>query len=74
MTKIRKLEATPISAEHVIRSGEMTSTFNTVPVVHCPPSDPTRGQEMKMVEESGLLDFWNRPEEEGYTEYDGEPL
>ena len=38
------------------------------------PEDPTGEQQMKIVEVSGTLDFWNRSEEDGYTHDDGEPV
>ena len=38
------------------------------------PSDPTAKQQMRLVEQSGVLDFWDDPEEEVYSDDDGEPL
>ena len=37
-------------------------------------SDPTPEQRMRLVEQSGTLDFWNDPAEDGYAEEDGKPL
>ena len=62
-------------AGHVISSTkDETTTANTTPVVFYPPNDPPREQSMRLVEQSGVIDFWSRPEEDGYTEADGEPL
>ena len=38
------------------------------------PSDPTSDQRMRIVEVSGTLDFWDRPEEDIYSPEDGEPV
>lgn len=37
------------------------------------PEDPTRTQVLRLIERSGALSFWDRAEEDGYTENDGEP-
>ena len=38
------------------------------------PSDPTPEQYMKVVEDSGVLDFWNDADEDVYDPSDGEPI
>lgn len=38
------------------------------------PSDPTGEQRMRIVEVSGTLDFWDKPEEDIYSVDDGEPV
>ena len=38
------------------------------------PSEPTSEQRMRIVEASGTLDFWDRPEEDIYSLEDGEPV
>ncbi len=38
------------------------------------PEDPTPEQIMRLVELSGTLDFWDRPEEDIYSLGHGEPL
>ena len=42
--------------------------------VHLQPSDPTAEQQMRLIEVSGALDFWDDPREDVYTLDDGEPL
>jgi len=37
------------------------------------PADPTSEQMMRLVETSGVLDFWDDPDEDIYTREDGEP-
>lgn len=49
---------------------ESLSLFQIVP----PVEDPSSEQWLKLLERSGSLSFWNRPEEDIYTENDGEPL
>lgn len=61
-------------AEHVITSGENTKTVNTAQLIFYPPADPTKEQTLRLIEQSGVVDFWDRPEEDGYTKSDGEPL
>lgn len=38
------------------------------------PLDPTVDQRMRIVEVSGTLDFWDRPEEDIYSLEDGDPV
>jgi hypothetical protein len=38
------------------------------------PDDATTAQYMRVVEMSGVLDFWDEPDEDVYTLDDGEPL
>ena len=37
-------------------------------------SDPTSEQLMRIVEQSGTLDFWDNPAEDLYSEEDGRPV
>jgi antitoxin (DNA-binding transcriptional repressor) of toxin-antitoxin stability system len=37
-------------------------------------SDEDSHQSMQLIETSGALDFWTRPEEDVYSNADGEPL
>ena len=38
------------------------------------PEEPTREQWMRLAETSPGLDFWKNPEEDVYTDTDGEPI
>ncbi len=38
------------------------------------PSDPTAQQHMRIIEASGILDFWDDPGEDIYSPENGEPL
>jgi len=38
------------------------------------PTDPTAKQVMRLIEVSGVVDFWDRPEEDIYAPTDGEPV
>jgi hypothetical protein len=57
-----------------------TITVSSVPLIKCAPEgkgvpdDPTPAQRMRIMEVSGALEFWNRVEEDCYTEADGEPI
>lgn len=53
---------------------ENTETITDAHLLRFPPEDPTTEQEMHLIETSGALDFWDRPEEDGYTSNDGEPI
>ena len=50
-----------------------TTVINVVTAFPTHTSDPTNEQHMKLIEQSGTLDFWDRPEEDIYTLDDGEP-
>ena len=50
-----------------------TETFSTHPPVPI-ASDPTIEQRMRIIEVSGVLDFWDDPREDIYSLEDGEPL
>ena len=39
-----------------------------------PPVDPTAIQSLRLAEESGALDFWHHPEEDIYSQDDGEAI
>lgn len=41
-------------------------------VVHSPPDDVSTADQMNVVEASGILDFWDDPEEDIYTGNDGD--
>ena len=53
---------------------------SSVDIVHGPggtivrPTDATTTDLMNLVEVSGTLDFWNDPEEDLYTESDGDAV
>jgi len=38
------------------------------------PVDPSAIQSLRLAEESGSLDFWHHPEEDIYTQDDGEAI
>lgn len=38
------------------------------------PADPSPEQHMAMIEASGTLSFWDQPEEDIYSDDDGEPV
>jgi hypothetical protein len=74
-TNIEKLDAQKalFVGTHVIIDSS-TRTESSIPLLIYPPEDATIHQQMRIMEVSGVLDFWNRPEEDGYTEADGEPI
>jgi hypothetical protein len=43
-------------------------------VEHPRVPEPTSRQRMTIIEVSGVLDFWDHPEEDVYTDEDGEPI
>lgn len=43
-------------------------------IVHPKPKDPTAEQRMAIIEASGILSFWNDPEEDIYSDADGEAV
>ena len=51
-----------------------TSIGNAIFIPVSAPSDPTCKQSMRLVEQSGVLRFWDDPAEDIYTDDDGEPL
>ena len=58
---------------------EVASTFTAndarfVVVPMTPPSDATPLQTMELMEHSGALDFWDHPDEDAYTQEDGEQI
>ena len=56
------------------RNDDPQTTVGNVVVFHgVLPSDPTSEQQMRMVEVSGALDFWEKPGENIYSLEDGEP-
>jgi hypothetical protein len=57
----------------VIEEPADTIVEAAVPMVRI-PTEPDDAQTLRLIECSGSLDFWNRPEEDGYTADDGEPL
>ena len=66
---------TPFQAEHFLEDKDrQTKTSSSARIRIYPPAEPTVEQRMKLIDSSGTLDFWNRPEEDGYTENDGEPI
>lgn len=63
-------------AEHFIFDGENPETVTTAHLIRLTstPEDPSSQQVLRLVEESGVLDFWSTDEEDGYSEQDGEPI
>ena len=53
---------------------EPETTFGACITSFCTPSDPSPKQIMHLVEQSGVLDFWDHPDEDIYTDADGDPL
>ena len=77
MIKTRKSVVTVKSGTHLINDEGFTlGTDNLTLLQTFPgsPQDPSRAQWMKLAETSPGLDFWNDPEEDVYTETDGEPI
>lgn len=62
-------------SERRIEENEPVTSVTRAPIryVANEPSDPTQLQRMRLIETSGVLDFWDRPEEEIYTLEDGDP-
>lgn len=53
--------------------GPETSVGNAVVTV-ISPADPTPAQNLRLIEQSGVLDFWDDPAEDMYSDNDGEPV
>lgn len=80
MTQANKLDTQENQAvlnivARVIIENEPETTAE-IPAVHVPnvPSDPTSEQQMRLIEISGTLDFWDRPEEDIYSLENGKPV
>lgn len=67
--------AITMSHPQVARELEETETvyFRCLEVIHDPPEVTTQDQ-MNIVEYSGTLDFWDKPEEDIYSESDGDAV
>ena len=63
-----------VRADFVIDASVSAQTESDSEFTRYPPPDPSDEQALKLIEISGTLDFWNRPEEDGYTCDDGESL
>lgn len=70
-----RLELIDIGSREIRENESETSAVNP-PVWISSDSllDPTSTQRMRIIEVSGTLDFWDRPEEDIYSLEDGEPL
>lgn len=51
-----------------------TDNLSTQQMFPVSPEEPTPEQWMRLAETSPGLDFWNRPEEDVYSDKDGEPV
>lgn len=50
-------------------------TSSDAPLICFPaPDDPTASESLRLVEESGVLDFWADEPDDAYTLSDGEPV
>ena len=58
---------------HVVESNQ-THTAIDAKLFILPPVDPSAAQSLRLAEESGTLDFWHHPEEDIYTQDDGEAI
>jgi len=61
------------------RVSETTQTYTTIDakqfrLTRDAPADPSVIQSLRLAEESGSLDFWHHPEEDIYTQDDGEAI
>ena len=67
------VEQLDIAPRRIHENEPCTSAGNQL--IHVPdlPSEPTPEQCMRVVEVSGALDFWDRPEEDIYSLEDGQP-
>jgi len=62
-------------AEREVLEDEPQTTVCAPPlVVHGPILEPTTEQCLRAIEVSGTVDFWDRPEEDLYTDSDGEQV
>ncbi len=63
-----------IKPKELIEDEPVTTAMNRpIHFVLGAASDPTSEQRMRIVEVSGTLDFWDRPEEGIYSLSDGDP-
>ena len=60
-----------VQANHELQS---TETVTEAKLLRFPPEDPTVEQHMHLIESSGVLDFWDRAEEDGYNSADGSSI
>jgi hypothetical protein len=57
---------------HLIAQGQNITASDAPLIRIAAPVDPTPAQMMRLVEASGVLDFWADDSENGYTADDGE--
>lgn len=68
-----EMTCVPVAAVHEDELQTLTvSQSRSCTIVH--PSDVTTVDQMNVVEVSGALDFWSDPEEDVYTESDGDAV
>ena len=53
------------------RIGEPSSERRSVMVTICHPEEPSPTQQLKIIEASGSLEFWEHPDEDVYNAGDG---
>lgn len=63
-----------VGARDIAEDQPETSGGNHIFQVVSTPSDPTPEQRLRIVEASGVLDFWDDPREDIYSLEDGEPV
>ena len=65
-----------VGGQEFIVDGVNTTTVrnSVVSTFPSPPSDPTESQVLGLIEQSEVLDFWNRADEDVYTREDGEAI
>lgn len=70
------LDATLITPDvREIGDEQVETTIGNVVLQQVPnPPDPSEKQRLRLIELSGVLDFWENPKEDIYTPEDGEAL
>ena len=65
-----------LNASEIITAEASTFTVqeSVVDVFPSPPADATHMQTLRLIEQSGSLDFWNEEGEDIYTHDDGEAI
>lgn len=61
------------ATENVVEDNE-TQRGSILKVWPTPPEDATRCQWMRLIETSGAFEFWGHPDEDIYSDKDGEPV
>jgi len=75
---IQPLNAVSIDSDYRVITDDQSLTVIgdavIVEEVFPEPADPTLKQSVRLIELSGVLDFWENPEEDIYNPNDGEPI